>query len=66
MEDLLHGRNVSCELLSPQPLSVEYAEILAIPALPPPSRHASLEGSINMTEQEGKAYYGDNERAAVS
>ncbi|WP_303950716.1 chromosome partitioning protein ParA [Rothia mucilaginosa] len=47
-------------LLSPQPLSVEYARNSGYPSPTPPSRYASLEGSINMTEQEGKAYYGDN------
>ena len=47
-------------LLSPQPLSVEYARNSGYPSPAPPSRYASLEGSINMTEQEGKAYYGDN------
>ena len=47
-------------MLSPQPLSVEYARNSGYPSPTPPSRYASLEGSINMTEQEGKAYYGDN------
>ena len=47
-------------LLSPQPLSVEYARNSGYPSPTPPSRYASLEGSINMTEQEGKTYYGDN------
>lgn len=47
-------------LLSPQPLSVEYARNSGYPSPTPPSRYASLEGSINLTEQEVKAYYGDN------
>ena len=48
------------DLLSPLPLSVEYANKSGYPSPVPPSRYASLEDTVKLTEQETHAYYGDN------
>ena len=48
------------DLLSPLPLSVEYANKSGYPSPTPPSRYASLEDTVKMTEQEIYAFHGDN------
>ena len=48
------------DLLSPLPLSVEYANKSGYPSPTPPSRYASLEDTVKMTEQETQAFYGDD------
>lgn len=48
------------DLLSPLPLSVEYANKSGYPSHVPPSRYASLEDTVKMTEQETQAFYGDD------
>lgn len=48
------------DLLSPLPLSVEYANKSGYPSPVPPSRYASLEDTVKMTEQETQAFYGDD------
>ena len=48
------------DLLSPLPLSVDYANKSGYPSPVPPSRYASLEDTVKMTEQETQAFYGDD------
>ncbi|WP_298592923.1 chromosome partitioning protein ParA [uncultured Rothia sp.] len=48
------------DLLSPLPLSVDYANKSGYPSPTPPSRYASLEDTVKMTEQETQAFYGDD------
>ena len=48
------------DLLSPLPLSVEYANKSGYPSPTPPSRYAHLEDTVKMTEQEIYAFHGDN------
>ena len=48
------------DLLSPLPLSVEYANKSGYPSPVPPSRYAHLEDTVKMTEQETQAFYGDD------